>query len=326
MTDRRRAREAGGRDLDVLVLGEINPDVVVRGADLRPRFGQAERLVDAIELVIGSSSAIFACGAARLGMRVAFVGVVGNDVMGRFMLDALRDRGIDVSACRADEAVPTGASIILADDGDRAILTAPGTMPLLRDEDVPPGLVERARHLHVGSLYLLDALRPRLADRFAAARGLGVTTSLDCNWDPRDAWDGGLREILAHTDVFFPNAIEAMRIAGRDAVDEAARDLARMGPGIVAVKCGSDGALAAEPDGTLATVPAIRVEAVDTTGAGDSFDAGFLAGWLAERPVAECLALGVACGSLSTRRLGGTAGQPTLAEAETAARASGLLP
>ena len=121
--------------------------MIVRGTDPRLEFGQVERLVEAIDLVIGSSSAIFACGAARLGLRVAFVGVVGDDAMGRFMLDAMGARGVDVSACRVDPGTPTGASVILTRGNDRAILTAPGTVPLLRDEDVPDGLVGRARHL-----------------------------------------------------------------------------------------------------------------------------------------------------------------------------------
>jgi sugar/nucleoside kinase (ribokinase family) len=325
MTDRPRVPQGGERDIDILVLGEVNPDVIVRGADPRPQFGQVERFVDAIDLVIGSSSAIFACGAARLGLRVAFVGVVGDDAMGRFMLDAMRSRGVDVSACRVDATVPTGASVILVGGADRAILTAPGTVPLLRDEDIPAGLVDRARHLHAGSVFLLDALRPRLAGRFEGARRAGITTSVDCNWDPRGTWDGGLRRILGQTNVFLPNAAEAMRVARRDTVEDAARALVAVGPDVVAVKCGADGALAAEPDGTVTRVPALAVDLLDTTGAGDSFDAGFLAGWLAGRPVRDCLALGVACGSLSTRGVGGTAAQPTLAEAKAAARASGLL-
>jgi len=324
-TNSQRAADGGARNLDILVLGEINPDVVVRAADPRPEFGQVERLVDSIDLVVGSSSAIFACGAARLGLRVAFVGVVGDDVLGRFMLEELAARGVDVSACRVDPAVPTGASVILTGTADRAILTAPGTVPLVSDDDIPARLVDRARHLHAGSVFLLDALRPRLADRFAAARRAGLTTSLDCNWDPRGDWDGDLLRILGHANVFLPNAAEAMHITRRRTVDEAARALAAAGPDVVAVKCGADGALAAQPDGTVTRVGALPVEALDTTGAGDSFDAGFLAGWLAGRPVRDCLALGVACGSLSTRGIGGTAAQPTFTEAEIAARAAGLL-
>lgn len=325
MSDGVGASGRGDRDFDVLVLGEINPDVIVRAVDPRPQFGQVELLVDTIDLVVGSSSAIFACGAARLGLRVAFVGVVGDDAMGRFMLDTMRTHGIDVSACRVDGVVPTGVSVILAGDTDRAILTAPGTVPLLREDDVPAALLDRARHLHVGSVFLLDALRPQLAELFASARRAGITTSFDCNWDPGGTWDGGLGPILAQTNVFLPNAAEAQRITGRESIDEAALALAALGPWVVAVKCGADGALAADPDGAITRMPAIAVDTVDTTGAGDSFDAGFLAAWLAGRPLRDCLAVGVACGSLSTRRVGGTAGQPTLAEAEAAARSSGLL-
>jgi sugar/nucleoside kinase (ribokinase family) len=325
MTDRARDARDTGRDIDVLVLGEINPDVIVRAPDPRPVFGQVERLVDSIDLVVGSSSAIFACGAVRLGLRTAFVGVVGNDSLGRFMLEAMRMHGVDVTACRVDDAVPTGASVILTTGADRAILTASGTIPLLRDEHVPDALVERARHLHVGSVFLLDALRPRLASRLRAARLAGLTTSLDANWDPRETWDGGLLDALAETDVFLPNAAEATRIAGTDDVETAARALVARGPRVVVVKCGTDGAIAVEWDGTLTRVPALAVDAVDTTGAGDSFDAGFLAGFLDGRPIRDCLALGVATGSLSTLGIGGTEAQPTLPAAEAAARAAGLL-
>jgi len=325
MTDPTRREQHAGRDIDVLVLGEINPDVVVRATDPTPSFGQVERFVDSIDLVIGSSSAIFACGAARLGLRTAFVGVVGDDPMGRFMLDALRARGVDVAGCRVDRDAPTGASVILTSGSDRAILTAPGTMPLLRDEDIPEALVARARHVHVGSVFQLDALRPRLAARLAAAHRAGLTTSADCNWDPRETWAGGLWEILRETDVFLPNAAEATRITGTKDVEAAARLLVAAGPRVVAVKCGMEGAIAVARDGTLTRVPSLAVDAVDTTGAGDSFDAGFVAGFLAGRPVLDCLALGVAAGSLSTLGIGGTASQPTLPDAEAAARGAGLL-
>jgi sugar/nucleoside kinase (ribokinase family) len=326
MTDPTRSKQLAGRDLDVLVLGEVNPDVIVRAADPTPSFGQVERFVDSIDLVIGSSSVIFACGAARMGLRVAFVGVVGDDPMGRFMLDAMRARGIDIGGCRVDRDVPTGASVILTSGTDRAILTAPGTIPLLRDEDIPETLVARARHLHVGSVFMLDALRPQLAARLAAAHRAGLTTSADCNWDPREAWDGGLWDILRETDVFLPNAAEARRLAGTEDVEAAARALVAAGPRVVAVKCGADGAIAVIRDGTLTRIASLAVDAVDTTGAGDSFDAGFVAGFLAGRSVPHCLALGVAAGSLSTLRIGGAASQPTLSEAEAAARAGGLLP
>jgi sugar/nucleoside kinase (ribokinase family) len=312
------------RDLDLLVVGEINPDIVVTDPDPRPAFGQAERIVESVRLVIGSSACIAACGAARLGLRVAMVGVVGADALGRFMLEALAARGVDVSACRVVEGRPTGASVILGSPTDRAILTATGTIADTRAADVPPALLARARHVHVGSFYLQPALAAEVPALFRAAHDAGATTSLDPNWDPSERWNSGFAAAAAEADVLLPNAAEACRLSGIDDVAEAARELARRGRGgraVIAVKLGPDGGLAVGPDGEVARVTPPVVDVVDTTGAGDSFDAGFLAAWLDGAPVAEALALAVACGSLSTRVPGGTDGQPDRAEAEaTAAR------
>lgn len=316
------------RDLDLLVVGEINPDIVVVDADPTPVFGEVERLVGSIQLTVGSSSAIFACGAARLGLRVAFHGVVGNDALGRFMLDEMAARGVDVSSCSADPDRPTGASVILSGGSDRAILTALGTIGALDVGSVPDGLLDRARHLHAGSFFLQEASRDRIGGFFQAARVRGLTTSFDTNWDPAERWDG-VAEVLAAADLFFPNATEVRRIAGLDDVEAAARRLAAIGaaeradggPTIV-VKLGPAGALACRADGTFVRVPAMPVEPVDTTGAGDSFAAGFLRAWLDGASLADSLRLGVVCGALSTRAAGGVDGQPSLAEARQAAGAT----
>lgn len=314
------------RDLDLLVIGEINPDVVVADADPVPVFGQVERTVRSIGVTIGSSSAIAACGAARLGLRTAFFGVVGSDPFGRFMLDALLANGVDTSACRIDLTRPTGASVIFTTGSDRAILTSMGTIDALDVDDLPPELLRRARHLHLGSYFLQRTSRDRLPALFRSAQESGLTTSFDCNWDPDDGWDGGIDRLLPMTDVFFPNAAEATRLARVDGVEEAARDLmgrgstGRIGGRIgltVAVKCGADGALVVQ-GAELIKVPALPVQPIDTTGAGDSFDAGFLYGWLAAWSLREATELGVACGSLSTLHVGGTDGQPTLEQAKAA--------
>lgn len=300
-------------DFDLLVVGEINPDLILRGPDLVPAFGQAEKLVQAATLTIGSSSAIMACGAARLGLRTAFVGVVGDDVFGRFMLDALAARGIDVSACVVDERLATGFSVILSQPHDRAILTHLGAIAALRAGQVERSIMRRARHLHVGSYFLLNDLRPDLASLYAQAHELGLTTSLDTNWDPTGSWDGGLHVLLAECDVLMPNEAEARFIARRDDLEQAVGVLAARVP-TLAVKLGAQGALARHGQ-ERAHAPSLPVQVVDTTGAGDSFDAGFLYGYLHGWPLLESLRLACACGALSTRMPGGTEGQPALAEA-----------
>ena len=307
------------RDIDLLVVGEINPDVVMSDPDPVPVFGQAERIVRSIRLVPGGSSAITAMGAARLGLRVAMVGVVGDDALGRFMLDALAARGVETGACRVSGARPTGVSVILGNGTDRAILTATGTIADARAGDVPPALLARVRHVHVGSYFLQPGLAADVPALFRAAHAAGATTSLDPNWDPTGRWDGAFGAAAAVADVLLPNAGEACRLAGSDDVEAAARTLAA-GARTVAVKLGAAGGLVVGRDGEVVRVPAPGVAPVDTTGAGDSFDAGFLAAWLDGASPRDALRLAVACGSLSTRGVGGTDGQPTRDEAEAALR------
>jgi sugar/nucleoside kinase (ribokinase family) len=308
------AGSQSGREFDLLVAGELNPDIVVSGEDVEPAFGQVERLVDRIALTVGSSSAITACGAARLGLRVAFVGVVGDDPFGRWMLEALAERGVDVGSCRVEPTLPTGASVILARRDDRAILTSTGTMNALAADDLPDELLARVSHLHVGSLFLQDRLRADLPGVLWRARALELTTSVDPNWDPTGMWDGGLGPILEATDIVLPNREEARRIAGVEDELSAASALAARGP-VIAMKLGGDGGLVVARN-AAARVDAPEVEVVDAIGAGDAFDAGFLAGWLDGRPPEDCLQLAVASGSISVRAVGGTDGQPDRAEAE----------
>jgi sugar/nucleoside kinase (ribokinase family) len=307
-------------DLDLLVLGDANPDLVLRGGDIEPAFGQAERLVEDAILTLGGSGAILAHGASRLGLRVGICAVVGDDLFGGFVRSALERAGVRTEGLVADPVAPTGVTVVLSGDHDRAILTAPGTIPLLRADLIRPELLAGARHVHVSSYYLQSALAPALPGLFDAVHDGGATTSIDPNWDPSGEWDRGLLDLLHRTDVFFPNAMEAGRIARTSDLEAALRWLATMA-GIVVVKNGDKGATACTQE-TVVTAPGVVMETLDTTGAGDSFDAGFLTAWLAGEPIERALALANVCGALSTRVSGGTAGQPTMAEAEAALEVS----
>jgi sugar/nucleoside kinase (ribokinase family) len=304
---------------DLLVLGDANPDLVLTG-DVEPAFGQAERLVDEAFLTIGGSGAIVACGAARLGLRVAIGGVVGDDLFGGWIRDQLRSRGVAVDGLAVRAGLPTGLTVVLAKPRDRAILTHPGTIAALTAEGVGGRLLRAARHVHVSSYFLQRALAPGLPALFDEAHALGATTSVDPNWDPSETWDGGLGEVLTRTDLFLPNAAEARSIAGAPDVDAAARSLARSA-GMVVAKLGPDGAVAAR-GATVTRAAGFPVDPVDTTGAGDAFDAGFLASRLAGDPLERSLDIANACGALSTRALGGVDGQPTMDEVVAAIAAA----
>ena len=301
------------KDFDVLVVGELNADLILRG-DVTPAFGQAEKLVDDTTLTIGSSSAICACGLARLGLRVAFVGKVGDDEFGRFMLRELTAHGIDTSGIRVAPALKTGLTVILSRGVDRAMLTYSGSIAALRFDDIPLSVLDRAHHLHLGSYFLLDAMRPDVPRLFDEAHAHGLTVSLDTNYDPTEKWSGGLAETLRRTDIFLPNETELRAITGKASVDDALAALdSRL---VVAVKLGARGAIV-QHAGQRHQADIIPVNVVDTTGAGDSFDAGFIYGHLAGWELQHTLRFANVCGSLSTRAVGGTLSQATLEEALT---------
>jgi sugar/nucleoside kinase (ribokinase family) len=296
---------------DILVAGEINPDLILSG-NVQAEFGQVEKIVDSALLTIGSSSAIFACGAARLGLKVAFIGVCGRDVFGRFMLDEMQKRGVDVSnvVIRANGA--TGLSVILNQKTDRAILTHIGLIADLQAADIPENLLAKTRHLHVASYFLQTKLQPDLPALFQHAHSLGLTTSLDANYDPSEKWLG-FDELLSATNVFLPNKTEALSITHANDIESASKQLAGKSE-IVAIKLGAEGALACKQN-KITYARSVVLNVVDTVGAGDAFDAGFLYGYFNDWPLERSLRLACVCGALSTQQAGGTEGQPTLEEA-----------
>ena len=304
---------------DLLVVGDLNPDVVLADLPGGLRFGQHEQLVADGVVTVGGSAGILACGAARLGLRTGLVAVVGDDAAGRLLMDLLAGRGVDTGACRVVDAA-TGLTVCLMRGDDRAIVTAPGCVARLDAAAVDRDLLRSARHLHVASPFLQPRLAAGLHGLLAEAQAAGLGTSLDCNDDPAGEWDAGVQDALAAVDVLFASRREALALSRRrGALGPALQSLTARGP-LPVVKVGADGALTLAGDETIA-LPALPVDAVDAVGAGDGFAAGFLYGRLSGADVRRCLALGVACGSLSTRRRGGVDAQATLAEAERGADA-----
>jgi sugar/nucleoside kinase (ribokinase family) len=299
------------RPFDLLVAGEINPDLILTG-NVTPEFGQVEKIVQDAALAVGSSSVIVACGAARLGLKVAFMGKCGDDVFGRFMLDEMRKRGVDVSNVITVPGGQTGITVSLNTGDDRAMLTHLGLIAELQAADVSDALLAQARHLHVASYFLQTKLQPGLPALFNRAHALGLTTSLDTNYDPSEKW-AGFDDLLAVTDVFLPNEAEAKSLTGAATAEEAAKRL-RVKVETAAIKLGKAGALGFAPEQKI-RMESIPVTVVDTVGAGDSFDAGFLYGYLSGWEMEKSLRLACVCGALSTRAAGGTAAQPTLEEA-----------
>lgn len=291
----------------LLVVGEINVDLILGGCERVPVFGE-EVLATDFRQVPGSSSMIFAMGLARLGDTVLFAGRVGADARGDFCLQALREAGIDIDAVRREAALATGITVALSTRHDRALVTFPGAIDALTADAVDDALLARAGHLHVSSYFLQRGLRPGLARLFQRARRLGLSISLDPGSDPAADWGEAWEHLLEQVDVFLPNHLEACAITGKDSPAAALMALAN-GHTRTVIKCGARGSLTLD-EGQVLAAPAFPLPAVDSTGAGDSFDAGFVHAWRRHLPLRDSLRWGNACGALSTRGLGGTVAQP----------------
>lgn len=298
------------KQFDVITFSDMCVDLIISGDDVVPQFGQVEKLVGDYFLELGGSCNIFACQAAKLGLRTAVLGRVGDDSFGHLVLRRLQESGVDTRYVIVDKALKTGIGVALCPPGDRAILTYLGTINAVIPQDITPAIYSTARHFHHGSHFLQTNLLPGISAVFQQARAQGITTSIDPNWDPAQCWDGDLPNILPYTNLFFPNDQEAQHISRFDGLPEAAKYFLQQGVEIVAIKSGARGSTVYSKVGKF-THTATPVQGGDSIGAGDSFDAGFLAGWLRGLSIEKCLAIASACGRSVACQIGGLIGQPT---------------
>jgi sugar/nucleoside kinase (ribokinase family) len=300
---------AGEWPYDVITFGDLCVDLIMTGGDIVPRFGQEEQLVGDYSVEMGGSCSIFACQAAKLGLRVGIVGRVGDDSFGRLILRTLEEAGVDTQHVIVDPVLKTGLGIALCNADDRAILTYMGTISALRPADAADDFLRAARHLHYGSFFLHTGLVEAVPDILRRARAYGLSISLDTNWDPGGRWDSTLFEALPLVDVFMPNEQEVTHITRIADPFDAVEHVRAQGVSIIALKLGAEGARLRH-DGGVDECVVIPATGGDSVGAGDSFDAGFLAGWLRGMPLQTCLEIACACGRAVASTVGGVRGQP----------------
>jgi sugar/nucleoside kinase (ribokinase family) len=291
------------KPLDITIAGETNLDLILYGL---PEQMPAERelLGSGFKVTLGGSSSILAHNLATLGTRVGFISQVGTDEMGEIALSRLGECGVDVSRITRRKDVGTGVTILLPHQRRRHILTYLGAMAEMTVADLDLAYLTSSRHFHLSSLFLQTGLQPGLAKLFDQLKQAGLTISLDTNDDPADRWGGVLDELLDKIDLLLPNEDEIMRITRKDTLEGALDALAQRVP-LIVVKCGSRGAVVQEGN-KRDWVDPIRVTPIDTIGAGDSFNAGFLSSYLSGEDALRAASMGNITGALSTLRSGGT--------------------
>ena len=294
-----------GKLYDVLVIGELNIDLILNNIESFPEMGK-EKISRDMSLVMGSSSAIFACNMASLGNRTGFIGKIGLDDFGNFVLKSLENKNVDTRLILKSKSVNTGATIVLNYDQDRAMVTYPGAMEDLVIDDIPFDEFNHARHLHLSSFFLQRGIKKDITRIFKKAKEKGMTTSLDIQWDPAEKWDFDYRETLPYIDVFLPNEAEIKALTGTNDPVDAIHKLKQYAK-IIAVKSGDNGSLLWQDNNLVHKKAYTNEKVVDAIGAGDSFNAGFIYKFLMGGTAVDCLDFANLTGAISTTAAGGTA-------------------
>jgi len=301
---------------EALCVGQLAADVLVRPVD-RLEFAADTQRVELIELKTGGDSLNVAIGLHRLGCRVGFAGLVGEDHWGDFLESAIDRAGIDRRGLRRTREAGTCAVIVAINSrGERTFFYCGGANDLFRLEDVDPALVREAAVVHVGGTFLLPLFDGEgAAALFRSARSQGKLATMDVTWDTQGRWLPVISPCLQHLDWFLPSVKEAERITGRGEPPDMAAFLRERGVANVVIKLGEGGCFVLPARERGFVVDAFPARVVDTTGAGDSFVAGFLTGLLRGWEPRRCALLACAVAALNIQQVGATAGVPTFQEA-----------
>lgn len=291
-------------EIDVLVVGELNVDLILNQVESFPEVGK-EKLVESMNLVLGSSSAIFASNLSSLGTGVGFLGKVGNDLFGQFVISELRKKGVNTGLIIKDENLSTGMTVVINFGEDRAMLTFPGAMNELRISDVPAENLKNIKHLHFSSYFLQPGMAKNIDLLFQKAKSSGMTTSFDTQWDPAEKWDLEYEKILPYVDIFLPNEKELLNITKETDLDRGLKKLSEYARCIV-VKMGNKGSVLFGNNTKISKSAFKNEKVVDAIGAGDSFNAGFIFKYVQGCGLEECLEFGNLMGAVNTTAAGGT--------------------
>ncbi|OXM13338.1 carbohydrate kinase family protein [Paenibacillus herberti] len=296
------------RIYDAVVIGDANIDLVVEGFSQVPQPGQ-EIFVDRMTMHVGGGAALFAVSLAKLGIRVAFNGVLGDDNYGHYIRERFEQYGIDTRMIRNSDINNTGISIAFNPETDRSFITYAGSNAELRMDTLDFDEIAQGRHVHITG-YRGRRNHDQYVEMTKELKERGVSLSCDVGWDDSGEWDNSVFQLMQDIDVFLMNETEAQHYTGMSNIEDCIRHMGKYCDHVV-IKLGAEGAIALKDD-VLTRLPGYSVVAVDTTGAGDSFNAGYLFGFLNGMDVETSLQYGNACGALSVGSLGGSTGTPDL--------------
>ncbi|MBT0812876.1 carbohydrate kinase family protein [Litoribacter ruber] len=289
----------------LLVVGELNVDLILNKIKGLPTLGE-EKLADTFHITLGSSSAIFAANISTLGTDTTFVGRIGDDNFGRFVLDDLKLKQVNVDHISVDPSYQTGVTVVMNYDNDRANVTYCGAMEHLTIEDIPWESLSKYGHLHLSNYFLQKGLQNDIVEIFRRAKHHGLSTSLDLQVDPDEKWEFDYKSCLPYVDIFLPNEFELINLVADSNIENALKEIGNYG-NIIALKQSTKGSiLYIKNQSPQSFAPYLHDRFIDAIGAGDSFNAGFLHQYLKGKSLEKCMDYANLMGAINTTGPGGT--------------------
>ena len=291
----------------VLCCGNIGLDILARPVE-RFTWGTTT-WVDSIEQNLGGNGSSTAYTLGMLGVPARLLGMVGRDASGERLLSILKSAEVDLSFVGRSEASTTTTVALVNPQGDRMFLHQVGSSIEVFPEPIEftPPILEGIAHFHLANVFALPSMRRSAPESLRRAREAGLTTSLDTGWDARGRWIEDIEGCLPYVDLLFMNQDEARMLSGSADPEQSARRMQGLGAGDVVVKLGAEGC-AVFTKTEAVRIPGFKVDAVDTTGAGDCFVAGFLAALAEGESYGEAARFANAVGAMSVQSLGAVTG------------------
>ena len=296
--------------LDVICLGILVADVIAKPVKGLPGVGKLE-LVEQLEMYAGGCAANTGIDLAKIGIQTGIIGKIGNDGFGKFMDEELNKYGVNVDGLRREEGVRTSASMVLVNNqGERSFIHCLGANAEFCDEDVDFNVIKKAKVLFIAGALLMPRFDGEPTKRvLKKAQAEGIYTVLDTAWDSTGKWMDLIGPCLPYLDLFIPSIEEASMLSGTDNVEEMADLFLSKGVKLVVIKLGTKGCFIKSNQGKKFTIPTYTyIKAVDTTGAGDSFVAGFLTGIIKGWNLHQCGKFANAVGTHCVMSVGANSG------------------
>ena len=291
-----------------ICMGMIVGDFLVKPVEKMPEKGKST-LIDRSELQIGGCATNTGLILKKLGGEVAIVGKVGNDNLGKFILNKLEEEGIETEGIKiTDKTNTSGTAVLVHSDGERSFIHSVGANAEFTIEDIDFEYLKNFQILHIGGALLMpkfDGLP--MAETFKKAKEYGLITCLDTVWDEKGRWIKLLEPSFPYVDYFLPSIEEAKMITGKNEPEEIAEFLLSKGVKNVCLKMGENGSFIMNSK-EKHKFPALKINVVDTTGAGDGYVAGFIAGLIRDFSFEKCGLLANLTGAKITTAMGATTG------------------